>query len=602
MQKNQQEDSSSTLTQLPEWAKKAVWYQIFPERFFNGDPSNDPTVETIKNGYPHDHTSPWQVHPWTSDWYKPQPYETKNSGDIWHNINRRRYGGDLQGIIDKLDYLQELGVNALYLNPVFESPSHHKYDGSTYHHVDPNFGPDPDGDRALMAKETPEDPATWQWTSADKLLLTLISEVHKRDMRIIIDGVFNHVGLNFWAFQDVVAHQQDSKFADWFDIQKFGEKGDLWDLDVTTWEGYNELPEWREDEHGIVEGPRQYIFDIIRRWMDPEGTGDLSKGVDGWRLDVAFHVKQAFWREWRKLVRSINPDAFIVGEIFGELDFLKQYLEGDQFDAVMNYHFSFATSEFYINVENRITASEFDKSLKRIQEKLGTETSYGLQNLLGSHDTDRISSRIKNRDRFDFRSWRAYHRNTKGDNLDYDITKPGAYEYTVQKLLVLFQMTYQGAPMIYYGDETGMWGANDPCCRKPMIWPEFTYEDERATRDGSERAAVDSVCFNDELFQHYKRLVAIRNAHECLQIGATENVLTDDEKQLFGFRRYTTGQQIVVILNNGEYPVEASVDPPDTVGRYRDLLTENEYEFHYGEKQTVLSLPEKWGVILLKTK
>jgi len=597
MQHKQQTDhkNEQPLTQLPEWAKKAVWYQIFPERFFNGDSSNDPTVETIKNGYPHDHTSPWKVHPWTSDWYKLQPYETQNKGDIWHNINRRRYGGDLQGIIEKLDYLQELGVNALYLNPVFESPSHHKYDGSTYHHVDPNFGPDPDGDRALMAEETPEDPSTWHWTAADKLLLRLISEVHRRDMRIIIDGVFNHVGLNFWAFQDLVEHQQDSKYADWFDIHEFGKKGDLWDLGVTTWEGYNELPEWREDEEGIVDGPRQYIFNITRRWMDPEGTSDTSKGVDGWRLDVAFHVKQAFWREWRKLVRGINPEAFIVGEIFGDLDFLSRYLQGDQFDAVMNYHFSFATSEFFINVENRISASEFDKSLKKIQHKLGTETSYGLQNLLGSHDTDRISSRIKNRDRFDFRSWRAYHRNTKGDNLDYDVAKPGSYEYSVQKLLVLFQMTYQGAPMVYYGDETGMWGANDPCCRKPMIWPEYTYESEQAERDGSQRRQPDEVSFNHELFEHYKQLIGIRNSYECLQTGATETVLTDDNRELFGFRRYTADQQISVYLNNNEDPMDATIELPE--GRYQDLLTEKEYQSE--GKPLVLQIPAKWGVILL---
>jgi glycosidase len=159
-------------------------------------PKNDPKLKDIKGSWPQDSTSPWQIHPWTSDWYKLQPYEKKNGKDIWYNIQRRRYGGDLQGIINKLDYIQKLGCTAIYLNPIFEAPSLHKYDGASYHHVDPNFGPDPEGDRKLMLTETPDDPTTWVWTSADKLALKLIAEVHKRGMRIIFDGVFNHMGIN----------------------------------------------------------------------------------------------------------------------------------------------------------------------------------------------------------------------------------------------------------------------------------------------------------------------------------------------------------------------------------------------------------------------
>ena len=189
---------------VPDWAKGIVWYQIFPERFWNGDPQNDPRLEDQRGAYPHDLTQPWQIHPWTSDWYELQPYEQANGKGFWHNVQRRRYGGDLQGILDRLDYLQSLGVGGLYLNPVFESPSAHKYDGATYHHVDPHFGPDPQGDRQLMAAEPPgPDPARWVWTAADRLLLQLIAEVHRRGMRIILDGVFNHMGLNSWAFRDV---------------------------------------------------------------------------------------------------------------------------------------------------------------------------------------------------------------------------------------------------------------------------------------------------------------------------------------------------------------------------------------------------------------
>ncbi|CAG1771605.1 partial Neopullulanase 2, partial [uncultured bacterium] len=150
---------------VPHWAKKAIWYQVFPERFRNGDPSNDPTINDIYGADPQESPKAWQVHPWGSDWYKLQPYELENGErELWKHLLRRRYGGDLQGIIDKLDYLKDLGITALYLNPVFDSPSLHKYDGSSYHHIDPNLGPDPVGDRKLIASEDPLDPATWVWT------------------------------------------------------------------------------------------------------------------------------------------------------------------------------------------------------------------------------------------------------------------------------------------------------------------------------------------------------------------------------------------------------------------------------------------------------
>ena len=208
---------------VPEWAKGIVWYQIFPERFRNGDPKNDPTNDDIQGAYPHGHNPQWQIHPWTADWYAQQPYEQHTGEPIWTHLQRRRYGGDLQGILNSLDYLADLGVGAIYLNPVFTSPSLHKYDGATYHHIDPTLGPDPAGDRALIATETPDDPSTWVWTSADKLLLELITAVHQRNMHIIIDGVFNHMGLNSWAFQDVVKNRQASPYKDWFKIKSWGD-------------------------------------------------------------------------------------------------------------------------------------------------------------------------------------------------------------------------------------------------------------------------------------------------------------------------------------------------------------------------------------------
>ena len=462
---------STTIFSVPQWAKQAVWYQIFPERFCNGDPSNDPTLESIRGAYPQDLTPPWQIHPWNSDWYELQPYEQKNGKAIWHHLQRRRYGGDLQGILNKLDYLQELGVNALYLTPVFESPSSHKYDGATYHHIDPNFGPDPVGDRKIIAREVGHDPATWQWTSADKLALQLIDEVHRRGMRIIFDGVFNHVGINHWAFQEVLKNQQRSLYKDWFKVQAWNDPKTGKGFKYTGWWSVKELPELKQDENGIVSGPRNYIWAITKRWMDPNGDGDPSDGIDGWRLDVAVCVQHNFWKKWRALVRNINPEAYLTGEVFVEqFDEMKSYLQGDEFDAVMNYHFTYACTEFFANERNHISASAFDRHLRELREAFSPDAAYVMQNLLGSHDTDRFASRIVNRDKKTMRTWLDYYEWSKAKSPDYDTRQPTAAERRRQKLAILFQMTYLGAPMIYYGDEAGMWGANDPCCRQPMLW------------------------------------------------------------------------------------------------------------------------------------
>jgi len=185
---------------VPEWARDAVWYQIFPERFRNGDPQNDPTVDDVVLSYPFNRPADWHVSTWTGDWYALQPWEKATGKTFYEIVHQRRYGGDLQGVLDKLDYLKDLGVTALYFNPLFESPSLHKYDATMYHHIDNNFGPDPAGDARMWASERPEDPATWQWTSADRLFLKVVDEAHQRGMRVIIDGVFNHVGTTFWAF------------------------------------------------------------------------------------------------------------------------------------------------------------------------------------------------------------------------------------------------------------------------------------------------------------------------------------------------------------------------------------------------------------------
>jgi glycosidase len=582
---------------VPEWAKKVVWYQIFPDRFWNGDRTNDPDIHSLKGSWPHDHTSPWNVHPWISDWYELQPYEKENGKDIWFNIQRRRYGGDLQGIIDKLNYLKELGIGAIYLNPVFQAPSLHKYDAATYHHIDPHFGPDPEGDKKLIDTEIPDDPSTWVWTKADKLFLRLIDEVHKRNMKIIIDGVFNHMGLNSWIFQDVVKNQKNSKYKDWFAITSWDDPLKGTKFDYEGWFGIRELPEFREDKNGIVEGPKKYIFDITKRWMDPNSDGDPSDGIDGWRLDVAFCIKHQFWKDWRKHVKSVNPEAYITAEIIDPPEIIKPYLEGDEFDAVMNYNYLFITSEYFFDEKTRITTSEFDKRLKELREAFHEGVNYVQQNLHGSHDTQRMASHIVNRDLAKIKNWGETFEKWKGRNPAYNTRKPFEEEYRILMLTLIFQMTYVGAPYIYYGDETGMWGANDPCCRKPMVWSDLKYDNEVCLPDQSKKEAADKVEFNKDTFTHYKKMISIRNKYPALQLGDFKTLLIDEKNEIYAFERTLDNQSIIIVLNNSLVNKSITLSTQHNE-YYKDLLNEEMIIVEDGKIN--FNLEGKWGRVLLK--
>ncbi|WP_222619737.1 MULTISPECIES: glycoside hydrolase family 13 protein [Pontibacter] len=578
---------------VPHWSKTVVWYQIFPERFRNGDKSNDPTVADIKGADPKESPKAWQVHPWGSDWYKLQDYEKKNGEpEMWKHLLRRRYGGDLQGIIDKLDYLQELGITAIYLNPVFQSPSLHKYDGESYHHIDPTFGPDPAGDRKLIATEDPLDPSTWVWTSADKLALKLIREAHNRDMKIIFDGVFNHLGYNSFAFQDVVKNQQNSPYKDWFIIKSWDDPKKGTSFDYEGWFGVKSLPELREDSTGIVAGPKHYIFNATERWMNPKGEG-IENGIDGWRLDVAFCVGHPFWKKWRKHVRSINPEAYMTAEIVDTPDKVKPYMQGDEFDGEMNYNFAFASAEFFFNPDAmRISATEYDKRLKELRELYPTGVAYASQNLFGSHDSNRIGSHIVNRGIGNFRDWGKYFNTSVAlNNSNYSTRKPQPEDIQLQKLFAIMQMTYVGAPMIYYGDEVGMWGGNDPDARKPMIWDDIKYEDEVFNANGT-RHAPDKVEINQSLFNHYKKLVHIRKNNPALQLGTYKTLLADDENDLLVFERNYNGENVIVVINNSSK--EAEVKLPELGGKcFKDQLSSNELK-----KGGRIIVPGKWGLIL----
>jgi glycosidase len=578
---------------VPQWAKTVVWYQVFPDRFRNGDPSNDPTVQDIIGADPQPPPEEWEVHPWGSDWYELQNYEKANGESaLWMHQLRRRYGGDLQGVINKLDYLKELGISAIYMNPVFDAPSLHKYDGASYHHIDPNFGPDPEGDRKLIATENPLDPETWVWTSADELALKLIDEAHKRDIKIIFDGVFNHLGINSFAFQDVRENQQNSPYKDWFTIHSWRDEAKGTEFEYQGWFGVASLPEFKEDEDGIVEGPKEYIFNATERWMNPKNKG-MEHGIDGWRLDVAFEVAHPFWKDWRIHVKSINPEAYLTAEIVDEPENVKPYMQGDEFDGEMNYNFAFASAEFSFNPESTdITPTEFDKELRKLRNLYPTGVAYVNQNLFGSHDANRIGSHIVNRDNDigNFRNWGQYFGASKGDNPNYDTSKPQKDDIELQKLFVILQMTYVGAPMIYYGDEVGMWGGNDPDSRKPMIWEDISYDDEVYNADGSKHAP-DEVEINYDLLNHYKKLISIRNKHKALQIGDFQTLITDDERELFGFTRTHGDNSIHVVLNNSDAK-QTLVSDTFSAECYTDLISEKSFN-----KDTDIVIPAKWGVI-----
>jgi glycosidase len=553
---------------VPEWSKHVIWYQIFPERFNNGDPSNDPNAKRIAG----DKQLPenWVISPWIGDWYERADWEHELGPNFRDAVFYRRYGGDIQGIIDKLDYLQELGIGAIYLNPVFDAVSLHKYDTSNYRHVDRFFGPDPEGDAAIMEQEDPMNPATWQWTSADILFLELIKQVHERGMKIIIDGVFNHTGTDFWAFKDLKQKQEDSNYKKWYDVIAFDDPGtpEVSEFDYNGWWGVRDLPELREVDGNLIKPVRTHIANITRRWMDPDGDGDPSDGVDGWRLDVPEEIGKPFWEQWCGLVRKINPEAYIVGEIWDEK--AQGWVNDSLFTAVMNYQFAKAVQDYMIDRD--ITAVEFADRLRKVRESFPGEANYVVQNLMDSHDTPRLASMILN-------PGREYDTLGKPEE-GFNVRRPNKTERKLQRLIALFQFTYIGAPMIYYGTEAGMWGADDPDNRKPMVWSDKEYEVE-GTHPLDVKRPADENRFDNELFEWYKKLAEIRNEHEIFQTGQFLQLVAEPEKNIYSFARHLGDQDIgIVVLNNSEDQQQIEIHLSDfnfANDKLEDLITKQKY-------------------------
>lgn len=351
----------------PKWVKDTVWYQIFPERFANGDYSINPIG--------------------TLEWDSAQPQQDNY------------FGGDFQGIINHLDYLVDLGINGIYFTPIFKAHSNHKYDTIDYMEIDPQFG-----DKETFKK--------------------LVNKCHEKGIRIMLDAVFNHSGYYFPPFQDVLKNGENSIYKDWFHIREFPVKTEP-EPNFESFAFTPHMPKLNTENTEV----KAYLLKVATYWIE-------EFDIDGWRLDVANEVDHQFWREFRQEVKAVKPDAYILGEIWHDS---MPWLQGDQFDAVMNYPFTLAALDYL--AKDTKNANEFANQVSTVlcsYPENVTETTF---NLLGSHDTERVLTLCN------------------GDKQKL-------------KLLFLLQMSFTGTPCIYYGDEIAMTGGEDPECRKCMKWDE----------------------------------------------------------------------------------------------------------------------------------
>lgn len=407
------------------WLQESVVYQIFPDRFNNGDPSINPK----------------DVLPWGKG--------KTASGSM--------YGGDLKGIIDKLDYLAELGVDLLYLTPIFKSKSNHKYNTTDYFDIDPQFG------TLDIAKE-------------------LVEKAHNRGMKVVFDAVFNHSGGDFFAFEDLLKNQKNSQYKDWYFIDSWPVSKEKCNY-YTFADDISEMPKLNTNNLKV----RDYLLKVGEYWVK-------EIGIDGWRLDVCDEVGHDFWRDFKKVVKNANENAIIIGEIMHEAN---SFLKGDQLDGIMNYPFKNATIDFFCKKD--ISGREFFDIMAANRMLYMDSITKQMWNLVGSHDTKRVLTEC-----------------------DGKISR--------MKMAVAFQFSYIGVPYIYYGDEIGLCGEEDPDNRRCMIWDE-----------GEQ---------NKELFQLYKKLIKIRKENKALIYGSFVEVYCSDG--VIVFEREYDSEKIICIFNNSE--------------------------------------------------
>lgn len=687
------------LFNVPNWAKEAVWYNIFPDRFYNGNHYNDPIFnefgpEAFKPNRLHEQNfieeykweksnnviSHFDRNRWTADFREQVIWEKLGEREIDYSLKyARMYGGDLQGIKEKIPYMKELGINAVWLNPVFFSYQNHKYGANDFRHISPDFGTiktsgsthgveinrnnkygnksyvDVLGNKATTSSELKllevnlkgenrgkngygetEDPATWVWTESDLIMVDLIKEFHKNGIRVIFDGVFNHSSSEHWTFNMVLADGENSKYKDWYKFTDFGQHVPITDdmsdeqafetlianrkrTIYNAWGGFDSLPEFNTFNQEY----KEYIFNITRKWMcGPDGKESENwmedDGIDGWRLDVPNCLEnQNFWNEWREVVKGSKKDSYITAELWGNAS--GDINGGNKFDTVMNYEWLKTAIGFFINqsreggVRYKLKAQDFFNELREKRTWYPYQALQASQNLNGSHDTDRLYSRIVNdvvgRNleegkqlekgyngiRPDLAS--NYHPNTTIDWRNSPI-KPK----DILKLISIFQMTYIGAPMLFYGDEVGMWGATDPYCRKPMLWKEFLYDDEKNPSHINQNE-VYSQKVDSDLFEWYKKLIRIRLENKTLIYGKFREIFADNERDVIAYERVIEDQLIIVVINNSFNSwenVEFETNYQDE--RFIDLVTEGR-TFRTGSNGKIkLDLNAKEGMILRKVR
>ncbi|MFW6030600.1 MAG: alpha amylase N-terminal ig-like domain-containing protein [Halanaerobiales bacterium] len=454
--------SPDNLFTIPAWHREAVVYQIFPDRFQRG--SDFSVTEKV-----------------TADWNTELEYDTF-------------LGGNLRGIIEELDYLKKLGINTIYLNPIFKSNSTHRYDINDYYEIDPLLG-------------TKDD------------FKELVEKAHAKGMKIILDAVFNHCGLDFFAFEDVVENGRESEYTDWFEIHDYPvTKEATKNPNYKTFGYHYRMPKL------ILSNPEtaDYFLEVARYWTE-------EFNIDGWRLDVADEISPKFWQQFREEVKSINPEILISGEIWYDSNF---WLQGDQFDSVMNYPFLEAVEDFF--AENSITPQEFSNQLGEIRSLYKQKAHQNLWNLIDSHDVSRFLYKCDNQ----IKSF---------------------------KLAVLFQMTYIGVPVIYYGDEIAMLGGPRPLKRESMIWE----QEER----------------NQTVLDYYKKLLEIRTDNPELIYGQFEELVIDEVNNVYGYQREYNNQVTIIYLNNSKQAVELELEE-----EYFDLLSEENVrqQFELAAKEAVI--------------
>jgi cyclomaltodextrinase / maltogenic alpha-amylase / neopullulanase len=454
----------------PNWVKDTVWYQIFPERFANGDPSISPEG--------------------TLAWESEEP-ATNNF-----------FGGDFEGVIQHLDHLVELGIGGIYFTPIFKAYSNHKYDTIDYMEIDPQFG----------TKET---------------FKKLVDECHKRDIKVMLDAVFNHSGYFFEPFQDVLKNQEKSKYKDWFHLKEFP----IVTEPIPNYDAFAFVPSMPKlnTEHPEV---KSYLLEVGKYWAK-------EFNIDGWRLDVANEVDHAFWREFRKEVKAINPELYILGEIWHDS---MPWLLGDQFDAVMNYPFTNGALDFF--AKDKISAEKFSNTISDVLHSYPQNINEVAFNLLGSHDTPRVLTIC-----------------------DENIDK--------LKLLYTFQLSFPGTPCIYYGDEIGMTGKQDPGCRKCMIWDE-----ERQDR---------------ELFSFVQILLKLRKEYKAIGSEGSFNFIeANNENNTIVYSKTFEKDTFVFILSNN--PDNITVNTPSLLQNKTALNVFTNKTETYNTKFTL----EGYGIKIIK--